>query len=207
MAARKSTKYLVVHVTATPPSSDIGVKEVRAMHKALTQARLRELLDYDPFTGIFTWRVNLRGRGGAVKVGKVAGSYDTKGKLQIKVDGTLYFAHRLAFLWVTGEWPMDQVDHINRDCKDNRWWNLREASNVENCRNRSAPRGKHFDLPRGVHLLPSGRYAATIFEDGRQRHLGVFDTPHEAHAVYDQRAQFLHAAFYVGGPEQQRLAA
>lgn len=162
----------------------------------LAAERVRELLSYDPDTGVFTWLVSLAGRGGGVQIGKVAGSIDTKGRRQIKIDGHAYFAHRLAFLWMTGEWPADQVDHRDRDHSNNRWLNLREASPSQNAMNRKPFRPKH-DLPRGAHALPSGRYAACIQLDGRLRHIGVFDTAEAAHTAYETKAREVHGAFYL----------
>jgi hypothetical protein len=95
----------------------------------LTQDRLRELLDYDPDTGIFTWMVNRRG--GKAAVGVVAGSRNTDNYVSITVDGEEYLAHRLAFLYMTGAFPPKQVDHINTAKSDNRWCNLRACTSKE----------------------------------------------------------------------------
>lgn len=91
----------------------------------LTQEVLKSLLYYDPETGIFVWLVT-RQRSPA---GKEAGGYDEKGYRRICVNGTKVRAHRLAWLYMTGEWPEDQLDHINGLKDDNRFVNLREATN------------------------------------------------------------------------------
>jgi hypothetical protein len=94
----------------------------------LDYTRLRELLNYAPSTGIFTWNVS-RGRATA---GAQAGSEDYSGYVLIRVDKILYKAHRLAVLYMTGKWPECQVDHINGVEGDNRWSNLRECTVKEN---------------------------------------------------------------------------
>src|SRR5690606_33911522 len=97
----------------------------------LTQARLKQLLDYDPTTGIFTRRVS---RGG-MKKGSVAGFTSVKGYTVIGVDGKLYSAHRLAWLYVYGVMPRE-IDHRNRVKTDNSILNLREASRAMNNQNK-----------------------------------------------------------------------
>src|SRR4051812_34139236 len=100
---------------------------------ALTQQRLRELLDYCPETGVFTRRT----KKGHERSGDVAGYRDTHGYIKLSVDYKRYYAHRLAWLWITGVWP-PQIDHINRDRADNRLENLRVATPAQNAANRVA---------------------------------------------------------------------
>lgn len=95
----------------------------------ITQTRLKELLNYDPITGIFTWKISRGGR----NPGSIAGSRDTlRDYITIQIDGTLYRAHRLAFLYMLGRLPEDQVDHIDRCRYNNAWNNLRECTQAEN---------------------------------------------------------------------------
>lgn len=103
------------------------------MKSKLTQERLKELLDYDPDTGLFTWRVN-KGRG---KIGLTTGYTNNRGYSQIGIDGKFYISHRLAFLYMEGYFPENGIDHIDRDKLNNRWKNLREVSQLCNTRNRS----------------------------------------------------------------------
>src|SRR5437879_5605760 len=101
----------------------------------LTAERLKELLTYDPETGEFRWKVAPNGR---VRVGDIAGCVSSRGYILIGIDGALYRAHRLAFLFMTGAFPEPQVDHSNRDKADNRWLKLREANNSQNNANKPA---------------------------------------------------------------------
>ena len=108
-------------------------------NSTLTAARLRELLDYDPATGAFTWRKNLKG---GMRNGDVAGCIGDRGDggtyRRIRVDGVLYYSHRLVWLYVYGEWPTRQIDH--KDGNSDRLANLRhsnQAQNVANARVRS----------------------------------------------------------------------
>lgn len=102
-------------------------------NKYLTQSRLTELLHYDPTTGIFTW---IKQVCNSVNVGDIAGSeHKVDGYIQIGVDGVLYRAHRLAFLYMTGAFPDVHVDHISGLRADNRWTNLRNADALINLKN------------------------------------------------------------------------
>ena len=97
----------------------------------ITQARLKELLTYDPETGYFTRNVNVKG----ANAGERAGTITAKGYIAIGIDRKHYLAHRLAFLYMTGEWPKELVDHKDTIKINNKWENLREATNSQNKRN------------------------------------------------------------------------
>lgn len=142
----------------------------------LTQERLRELLNYDPYSGKFTRRVSNR----KDRVGKEPGSKNTKGYIQIRIDGTLYVAHRLAWLYIYGYWPADQLDHINGDKTDNRMFNLREVNNKQNqenvplqVNNTSGYRGVSYDTGYG-------RYRAYVCHNRETLCLGFYSTAEEA---------------------------
>ncbi|PPS61017.1 HNH endonuclease signature motif containing protein [Pseudomonas sp. BRM28] len=94
----------------------------------LTRERLREQLTYDRETGEFRWAVRKQ----KVKLGSVAGKVKKSGYVEIRIDLVSYQAHRLAWLYVTGQWPQGDIDHINRSPGDNRFVNLREASRSQN---------------------------------------------------------------------------
>lgn len=99
----------------------------------LTQARLKELLHYDPETGVWT---RLVATSNSIRIGDVAGGVN-HGYVRISVDGRKYSAHRLAFLYQTGAWPSAEVDHWNLDKADNSWGNLRGATRSQNIANTS----------------------------------------------------------------------
>lgn len=158
---------------------------------ALTQARLKELLHYDPETGVWLWMNPTCSR---MKPGDVAGTFKD-GYLKITVDGHQCRAHRLAFLYMTGRWPVAEVDHRNCDRADNRWANLREATHAQNCRN-TGPRATNTSGFMGVRWHARGRrWQARIHVDGREIYLGLFDTPEAAHAAYCAAAHQLHGQF------------
>lgn len=91
----------------------------------LTQDGLRQVLDYDQETGFFTWK---KQKATWIKKGKKAGSKTHHGYISIMIDGVNYLAHRLAFLWMEGYFPENDIDHIDRDKANNKWENLREIS-------------------------------------------------------------------------------
>lgn len=97
----------------------------------ITQDRLKAKLSYSPDTGLFTRAVDC---GSRFKAGTESGTL-SNGYRQIQVDGKLYRAHRLAFLYMLGEYPKNDVDHIDGDRDNNKWSNLRPATRAENLRN------------------------------------------------------------------------
>ena len=160
------------------------------MKEQLTQSRLKELLHYDPETGIFTWRV---GRPGCA-AGKATGSkHRTLGYVQIGVDRKILYAHRLAFLYMTGVWPVEQVDHVNGDRADNRWINLRQVSHSENMQNIGGPRADNTSGLLGVCWNKrDSNWNAQIKAHGRRVNLGGYPTPEAAHAAYLKAKDELH---------------
>lgn len=160
----------------------------------LTAQRARELLNYDPDTGIITWRVDV-GRWGRIKAGTATGSPDHNGHLRIQVDGTLYYSHRLAWLMTTGCWPTGDVDHIDGSPANNRFANLRDVPHQINTENRRrAHRNKQSGLPMGVSLdKRDGALRADITVNGRARSLGRFSDAQQAHEAYLKAKRELHS--------------
>lgn len=152
----------------------------------LTQERLRELLHYDPATGIFRWRVRPAKR---VRAGDIAGHLNPNGYITIRVDGRLYYAQQLAFLYVTGEWPAGDVDHRDGVRANNRWENLRPATRSENLRNMRLRSDNRSGL-KGAHYRPSrGKWQSSIRVGNRTIRLGSFDSAEAAHAAYCEAAK------------------
>src|ERR1700735_5474446 len=102
--------------------------------ETLTHERLLQALKYERKTGLFFWKI--RGRG--IRTGAEAGCTRSDGYVVITLDGRHYLAHRLAVVYVTGGWPLDEVDHRNTIKSDNRWRNLRQATHAQNSHNASA---------------------------------------------------------------------
>jgi hypothetical protein len=146
----------------------------------LTQARLKELLHYDPETGVFTWREFRRGKAVA---GSVAGSLNPTGYIHIYVDNNPYKAHRLAWLYTNGAWPEKFIDHINGVRDDNRLCNLRAVTNQENVCNIKNARSDSTTGLLGVGARRN-KFVATVRHKGQRFFLGYFDTAEEAYAAY-----------------------
>lgn len=148
------------------------------------QERLKELLTYDPETGLFTRNED---RGG-YRAGSIAGAKHSEGYVAICVDKSPQLAHRLAWLYMTGGWPIE-VDHINGVRSDNRWHNLREVNRTLNNAN-SRMKSNNKSGYKGVcWSAPCQKWRATIKVDGQQMHLGVFDDPVDAHKAYCTAAE------------------
>jgi len=159
------------------------------MNLRLSADRLREVLSYNPETGAFTWLVS-RGR---VAAGDLAGNLSVLGYFDIGVDGKLYGAHRLAWLYVHGEWPADQIDHINGARTDNRICNLRAVSHAQNNQNiRKAQANNKCGFLGVVWNEKNRKWRAKIKANGRALHLGYFDAAEEAHAAYLKAKAELH---------------
>lgn len=146
---------------------------------SVSLSRLKELLYYCPATGDFTWLVT---RGGNCRAGEMAGRPDAWGYVRINVDGQEYKAHRLAWLYMTGEWPESQIDHVNLIKSDNSWENLRPATQVQNLGNKPRYRNNKIGL-KGVSPR-RGKFVSTVQVNGKQKFLGYFDCPAAAHFAY-----------------------
>ena len=140
----------------------------------MNQEELREYLSYDKDTGIFKWKIYRRAK---AKKNSIAGYLKTNGYIAIKINNKAYYAHRLAWLYVYGELPNREIDHINRIKDDNRIENLRDVKHCINMRN--------VDLSIycnvGVNQKKgSKKWRCAITVNGRYIHLGYFKNKEDA---------------------------
>ncbi len=162
----------------------------------LTQKYLKSILHYNPKTGIFTWKERLSKR---ISCGDVAGSLSREGVVSIRIKKSIYKAHRLAWLYMTGSLPKEHIDHINRVPSENQFNNLREATNQQNIfnsgiskNNKCGFKGVFFDNCRN-------KYVAKIQHNGKSHHIGVFIDPEEAHKAYCAKGRELFGDFFCSG--------
>jgi hypothetical protein len=166
----------------------------------LTAERLRELVDYDPETGNFLWKAEARSgfHGSAVmhRKGELAGTARKDGRTVIRIETRTYLAYRLAWLWMTGSWPVFEIDHIDGDATNDRFANLRDASRRTNQQNIRIPqRSKASSRFLGVYANKAGYkkpWRSAITVDGKQKGLGYFYSEDEAYAAYVQAKRLLH---------------
>lgn len=169
---------------ARAASKDAGCKK-----KVVTQERLKELLRYDPETGLFV-RIKARGRLG--KVGSIAGTDHKDGYKMIKIDSVLYLSHRLAWLYVYGVWPIDLLDHRNGVRSDNQIENLREATNEKNLQNQRKGRGNGSKYLGVSWSKISRKWMASIQLDKKWFYLGYFSEEEAAYSAYLEAKRKLH---------------
>lgn len=145
------------------------------MKKDLSVQTVREFLLYIPGTGQFLWRKSM----------KPAGRVNSRGYVQIGFNYKLYAAHRLAWLLMSGKWPEKNVDHIDGNGANNRWFNLREADTSQNGMNRKRSRNNKTGF-KGVHYIG---YGASIVVKGKKKNLGTFKTAEMAACAYNAAAK------------------
>lgn len=167
------------------------------MKPATTQSelsldRLRSVLRYDPDSGDFTWKVTLSNR---ARAGNAAGVIAKIGYRYISIDGLKYLAHRLAWFYVHGVWPKEQIDHIDCVRSNNALANLREANMSNNGAN-GLLRSTNTSGYKGVSWDARKRkWVAGVKKNYKRHVLGLFDDPYEAHLVYIAGANRLHGEF------------
>lgn len=162
----------------------------------LTCEQIKELVVYDPETGIITQRPrdpsaaadSAKCRTWNTRYANKPAGVKTHGyiRLTLRVDGrdVKLYAHRIAWLYMTGEQPPDVIDHINNVGTDNRWSNLRASNKRDNFRNTNNRKRTNKTGLTGVVLLGEGRYMAQITKNGAHLYLGTFPTAEKAHAAY-----------------------
>jgi len=163
----------------------------------ITAKRLRELFIYNPKTGEFTRRLKMSNRpAGEIVLGTACYSRGRPIGRRTGIDGENYYIHRLAWLYVHGRWPAEQVDHKNGDPLDNRLLNLREANYSQN----GANMRRHARSSSGLkgaysHYRIPGKWVAIICKNRKQKYLGTFDSKEAAHAKYCAEANKLFGEF------------
>jgi hypothetical protein len=159
--------------------------------KKLTLERLKETIHYDPSIGILTRLIRMSSNA------PVGQNYwvPNKGYFLIKIDGVRYFAHHLAWFYMTGKWPHPQVDHEDRDRGNNKWNNLRlgtQSQNMANAGKRSNNKSGH----KGVHWhKQNNKWAVQIGMNSKRFHVGVFDDLEEAVSAYAEAARQRYGEF------------
>jgi hypothetical protein len=151
---------------------------------------VRELLHYERDTGRLIWKRHMTTR---ARMGKEAGVVQMGRYRRVGIYGRYYMAHRLAWLIETGEWPENEIDHINGECSDNRWCNLREATCRENKLN--TLHRNNTGLAGASYFKGNGKYRSTISTQDGKKFLGYFNTAEEAHAAYKWAVIKYHGEF------------
>lgn len=152
--------------------------------RVITINNIKEKLSYNPETGIFVWKKRRMGPKTNSLPGSIAGyQHDNRGYIRIKLWGKSYYCHRLAWLYMTGEWPEKHIDHADGNTLNNKWSNLRAADKSQNgankrlLANRTGLKGVTFDARRGL-------WRSRIHVRWKEIHLGRYDCPAAAHFAY-----------------------
>jgi hypothetical protein len=152
-----------------------------------SQKELRDIFDYCKETGRLLWKPRPR-----VFAGQPAGCANANGYVRIRLNQSNYWAHRLVWYWHSGNWPKEEIDHINGRRDDNRIENLRTASRPENRQNTISKKQRKGGLAGASFCSYTNRWRATIAKNGKKVSLGRFDTAEEAHEAYLKAKAELH---------------
>jgi len=137
----------------------------------ITQNQLKNQLNYNPITGFFTWAITKQ----KVKLGAIAGCLSkSTGYIHLRIYGIEYLAHRLAFLYMTGNFPKNQVDHVNRIKNDNKWLNLRDVTRVGNGRNRPLNKNNTSGVIGVSWNNRRNKWLSYIYLNSKRKDLGFF---------------------------------
>lgn len=152
--------------------------------KLPSRDRLVEVLTYDSVSGEFRWKLD---RGRMAKKGDLAGTIEKNGRIRIIIDGVKYLAHRLAWLYMTGDDPDHDIDHEDLNPSNNRWFNLRPCTDSQNQANKLV----RIDSRTGIKgVRKHGRkWIARIQVNGRREYLGLYPTREAALAAYEAAAK------------------
>ena len=157
----------------------------------LTIEQLKEVLEYNPDTGLFTWIKSTQ----QTKAGSVAGNKTNQGYIRISVKRKRYLAHRLAYLYMTGKFPENSIDHINHIRDDNRWTNLRAATNSQNQANRVKQKNNKAGYKGVCWHKSTKKWRAKIVHMNKSIYIGYYTTREEASEAYKKKAIELFGEF------------
>lgn len=163
--------------------------------KFLSLEELREVLDYNPETGKFTWKKRISDK---CPVGVSAGSI-RNGRITITIYKRRYHASRLAFAMCYGRWADGQIDHINRDPLDNRIINLREATHSQNLANTKRRTDNTTGYKGVTYIARIKRFQAQLWAKNQKYNLGYYLSAEEAYEVYLAKAKELFGEFHYAG--------
>lgn len=165
--------------------------------KALPANEVRDLLDYDPISGVFTWKMRSDGpaRWNAEWVGRQAGSVNHDGYISIGIRNRRYQAHRLAWAWMIGTWPDRDIDHVDGNRSNNQWQNLRKATKSQNSQNTKIPKTNTTGVKGVCYDKNTGKWQSQIRCNGKRMYLGQFASISQAQAAYEMAARRLHGEY------------
>lgn len=161
----------------------------------LTQHRLKQVLSYNPDTGVFTRLITINGK---AKKGDIAGYNHSNGYKLITIDGCKIYCHHLAWLYMYGEWPK-YIDHINGKPDDNRITNLRKSTHQQNMFNKKKYKNNKSGYKGTYWNNECQKWAASIRINGKNIHLGLYDSVEQAHQAYLEKAKNLFGEFASSG--------
>jgi hypothetical protein len=170
---------------------------------------IKDYLSYDSETGEFRWIKKPKRSNGLMVVGGLAGCvHKVLGYHFVSFGGTSYYAHRLAWWWVHGEMPAEQVDHINGNRADNRIANLRPVSIQKNRMNKCKQSNNTSGYKGVYYRKDTGKWSAQIGMKGNITRLGCYNCPTLAALAYDKAAREMHGSYAcVNFPDEGRRAA
>lgn len=156
----------------------------------ITQNELKDRFVYSPETGIFSYTEHTK------KKFKKIGTTTKLGYIRIHIGNKLYLAHRLAWLYMTGNYPIMDIDHINRIPNDNRWCNLREATDMQNSTNTGVRKNSKSGFKCVYWCNRDKRWIATGTLNGKKHSLGRYDNPYSARDAYEKFSKENHGDFF-----------
>jgi hypothetical protein len=184
---RNAKRFPPLGITSRPIVT--GERQMSRLNYTITHERLKELLHYDEVTGVFTRKIDT---GKRWKAGMEAGFFHASRKYwYVSINGHQYLAHRLAWFYVHGEWPKDDIDHKRGKEAGNGIENLRDGSTLMNCQNRRVAQKNNASGYLGVSKI-RGSWRARITVNQRTVDLGCFGSPEEAHNAYLSAKRKLH---------------